>query len=466
MSDESVKRIQASLLRLKTQHTDPLENMLASIFQSQAPEVVELARSCSIPRWFDTELIAALANEPVTAGHAEAILEKINDWEFVQTLGNGRFAYRREIRDHLRLEVQRKSPDRFFLLNHRAHSHFNNKLPADHKINEMSWSQLDGESISALREKIYHLLQIDFEAAFDMFQILFRGAHRLYLIGEASALLKFVMDLNTTNWNENTRNLVDYYKAMQQNADGDRESAEVKLNDLKIRSIPDNLKVQVLTLLGSIYFVTKRLDPAIVVFQEAQKISNSMNLVRQNAVLSNNLGNAYLAKNDLVNAEKHFQQAFVHFQKIGRSEQAQVLNNLGTVRLRQERRSEAFDFLEKSLALKSQIGDQFGAAITQENIGILYQQISADSYNTKTSNENRGKALEYYIKSLETFRLMGAVSNQAKVLYRLANFYHQAQEDNKAKEFLRESLLLYKSVGLKKELENSAPLAKTLGLQI
>lgn len=464
MSDESLKRIQASLLRLKSQKTDPVEGMLESIFQVQAPEVVEFAKRCSIPRWFDPNLIVALADRPISVKLAEDILDKINDWEFVQDLGNGRFAFRREVRQHLLLQMKRDHVELARSLYQRCHSYFDSKLEPLGKLDELVWAKLQGEQASNMREKIYHLLQFDFESGFKLFQKLFHGAHRLYLIGEAAALLKFVLDLESTNWNDDIKNVVDYFKAMQRNTDGDRETALALLIDLKNRSIHSELRIQVLTLLGNIYTEIKEWDSAINVYQEAKELSDSLGLARQSAAISNNLGRVYLDNRDLTNADLYFQQAYAEFKNTRGQEEAQALNNLGNVRLKQEKRKEAYNFFEESIELKLQIGDRYGAAITQKNFGTLCLAISRDSHSSKTEKLNREKALENYLKSLDTFTQMGAVSDQASVLYDLALFYLQIQNKNQSAQYLRDAQSLFRAIGSKKDLENSIPLAKVLGL--
>lgn len=467
MSAPSLLQLQESLKRLKNQNKDPLTIMLESLFRTQSPEVEEATRRCSIPRWFDTALIAALADEPVTSEQARNILDKINDWEFVQDLGEGRFTYRREIRQHLRSQLKESSPALFLTLNERAHSYFDAKLQLTEKIDEMTWVRLQREQISYVREKMYHLLQIDAKSGFSVFQMLFRGAHRLYLLGEAAALLKFVQELETITHDETLCTYLSYFEAMQQNAEGDRESAEEKLVDLKSQLLPKDLKAQILTLLGTIHHSNGNLDVAVDEFQEALKISNALQLPRQSAALLNNLGSVYLTKKDLNNAEKFFQQALAEFKKIGSiTEEAQVLNNLGTVRLQRQQWKQALDFLEKSLSLKSQIGNQFAAATTRVNIGTLYQQMSVEEQNQKASKMIKEKALQHYLESLETFKMMGALSNQAMVLYKLAYFHHEIQDDKKATAFLEEALPIFKTLRLKKDLENAAPLARALHLQI
>lgn len=443
-----------------------LIRMLDSVFSKQPPEVVKTAKSCAIPRWFDVSLISVLADEQISTEQAENMLKTISNWDFVQHLGNGRFAYRREIREHLRSELQSSSYSWFLLLNQRAHSYFNKQLPSGYEISEMSWSQLRGEYRSILREKVYHLLQIDIEAGFSIFQALFRGAHDLFLAGEASALLKIIQNLDMVILNEEQRSRVTYFEAWQESVDGNFEAAESKLSDLLKKSLSLELRSQILILLGKIYESTRNFSKAIEVFLEAQKISLALQLFRQNATLTNNLGVVYWKQGDRSNAEKQFQQALVEFKKTGNvMGESKAYNNLGAIRLEQGERKDAFYYFEKSIALKLQIGDQFGAAITRQNVGIQYQDLSKKDHNKKSSKLSWDKALKNYLESLDVFKLMGALSNQAMVLYRLALLHDEINDDGKARSFLEEALSLFKTLQMKKELSDSVGLVKKLGLQ-
>ena len=440
--------------------------MVNNFLQGEDPDIVKIAKRCSIPRFFHTDLIVALADEPMTTQQAEAILEEINDLELVQDLGNGRFVYRPEVREELRSELQTGAHDLFFLLNQRALAYFDSKLPDGYKVSEMIWGQMRGEQLSALRERIYHLLQINFEAGFSEFQLLLRSAQDLSLVGEASALLKIINSLDKSILNEEQQNRLEYFDAWQKNVEGDSTSAEAKLSHLLTRHLSDALRSQVLTLLGKIYKAATDFDKAISAFQEAQKISLSLQLPRQSAALANDLGDSYYKQKDFGNAEKFFQQALVVFEKISDPiGESKSLNNLGFVRFRQGRWKEAFDLFEKSIALKLQIGDQFGAAITRQNIARQYQELSKRDLNNKSSKLSWEKAFENYLQSLETFRHMGALSNQVQVLSELAQLYLNINDEAQARKFFEEALPIYRTVQLRTELAEFVRLAKQFGLQ-
>jgi tetratricopeptide (TPR) repeat protein len=440
--------------------------MVNDLLQGEDPDIVDIAKRCSIPRFFHAGIMMALADEPMTIQHTESILNEINDLELVQDLGNGSFVFRPELREQVRTELQMHSRDQFLDLNKRAYSYFDSQLPSGYKISEVTWGQLRREQLSALRERIYHLLQIDFEAGFSEFQLLLRGAQDLSLVGEASALLKIINSLDKSLLNEEQQNRLEYFDAWQNNADGDVGSAEAKLSKLLEKTLSDSLRSQVLILLGNIYEDRMRFDKAIEALQEAQKISISLQLPRQSAALANNIGRILYRQKNFANAEKLFQQALDEFEKIGDIVgESKSLNNLGSVRLRQARWKEAFDLFEKSIALKLQIGDYFGAALTRRNIGMQYQELSQYDQNDKSSKLNREKAIQNYLDSLETFTAMGALSNQARVLYELARLYDKVHDEAQARKFLAEALPIYQTLRLKAELNESAWLVKKLGLQ-
>jgi tetratricopeptide (TPR) repeat protein len=143
------------------------------------------------------------------------------------------------------------------------------------------------------------------------------------------------------------------------------------------------------------------------------------------------------------------------------SERAQTLNNLGNVYIKRENWSKALDYYQKSLEIKTNIGDQFGAANTHSNQGTVYQMMANEASGKKQA-ELRQQAVSYFTRSYEVYKTFGARSNQAKLLYKLALIYSQAGDKANARAVLQDALAIFEDLEMP-EFENASKLEKQLG---
>jgi tetratricopeptide (TPR) repeat protein len=461
-SEGAFRRSQEKLQRLKSEGKNSTTNMLDSLLARQSDEIADAARRCAVLRWFNVDLIGVTSSRELKPKQAEEILGAISSWPFVQNFGYGNYAYRNEVQHTLRAQMQTENPELYTEINSRAHAYFDNKLPLSNAIDEMIWVNLQTEQITALRENLYYLLQVDVARGFDLLGQLFQSAQRLYLPGEAAILLKFANEVDKSTLGENYINLLTYYEAALGFSEGDAVSAESKLLTLIEKALDNELSAQVQGQLGAIYAAGGKYDEAIKSFEQAQKIWQKLQLERKRAKLSNNLGNVYMRKNDLGRAERSFNDALDGLKKAGTSsEQALTLNNLGNVYMKQENLSKALEYYQKSLEIKTSIGDQFGAANTYTNLGIVYGLIAKEASGKKQA-EQRQLAVNYYTRSLETYRTFGARSNQGKLLFKLAVLYNEAGDKVKAKEYLPDALDIFRDLEMP-DLENASKLEIQLG---
>jgi tetratricopeptide (TPR) repeat protein len=460
-SEEAFRRSQERLKRLKSEGKSSTAHMVDSRLGRQKDQVADAARRCAVLRWFTVDLIEVIADQELGPEQAAEILATISSWPFVENFGYGTYAYRREVQQYLRTQMQNDDPQLYTEINRRAQVYFEKQLGLSDTIDDMIWVNLQKEQVDALRENLYYLLNVDVTRGFDLLGKLFQSAQRLYLTGEAAILLKFANEIDKSTLSERHRNQLDYYEAVLKFSEGEAPSAESKLLTLMKKVLEDELRAQVQSQLGVIYAADEKYDQAIKVFEQALKIWQQLKREREWAILSNNLGNVYKDKKDLKRAERSLKDALKILEKAGTpSEIALTLNNLGNVQLENEKFSKALEYYQKSLEIKTSIGDQFGAANTHFNLGTVHQRMAQDSYGKKQA-EQRQLAVDYYTRSLEAYRAFGARSNQGKLLYKLAYLYFQAGDKAKAGEYLPDALDIFRDLEMP-DLEKASNLEKML----
>ena len=461
-NEDAFLRNQERAKQLKSAGKSSTGIMIESVLERHSDNVADMARRCAVLRWFTADLIVAIADEPLSAGQAEEILATISSWRFVQNFGYGTAGYRREIQQYLRAELHKENPALYAEIHKRALAYFEKRIGSIDINDEMIWVNLQGDQVTALREYLYYLLHVDVARGFSLLGKLFQSAQRLYMHGEAAILLKFADEIDKATLSENYVNLLSYYEAALEFAEGDAASAEAKLRALMAKTLDNELNAQVQGQLGVICAAGGKFDEAIKFFEQAQKFWQNLKRERERAKLSNNLGNVYMRKNDPGRAERSFSDALSGLNKAGTpSERALTLNNLGNAYMQKENLSKALEHYQKSLDIKKSIGDQFGAANTHSNLGTVYQRMAQEA-SGKKQVEYRQQAAEYYTRSLEAYRTFGARSNQGKLLFKLAYFYYQAGDKPKAREYLPDALEIFRDLEMP-DLENASKLEKQLG---
>lgn len=429
----------------------------------EAAAAREAATACAAPRWFTEDLLAGLVDPPLNGLQAENVLRVMLGWDFVKRMGHGRFAFRDDARAYL-LEQLRVSPANFRLLNERAYRYFQHAVGLTGAPDETVWLRLRPEQVGALREMLYHLLQIDLERGFALFRVLFRGAHQYRLVGEAAGLLRFVLDGNPAALSAGYRDELAYFEAVQAAADYHTQAAETALRGLLERALEQKLRARVLVELGKIEAATGRPEAALEHFGAAQAIWEALDRPRESAAAANNSGSVYLGQGRYAQARRAFEQAVAVLREDGSPlELAQALNNLGAACEGEEEWGRALEQYRLSLEIKQQAGDAFGAARTQVNMGTLYHSQIRDTDNPRRAAQLRDDALGLYNASLQTFRQFGARSETARVLYKLALLYYQSGQVEQARAVLPEALAEYRALTIS-GLESAEKLASRLSL--
>lgn len=459
--EKEFHRRQERLEQQKAQGKSPTASMVDGLLGRQKAEVADMARCCSVLRWFTVDLIRIVADQPLSQEQAAEIFNTITRWRFVQKIDNGTYGYRREVQKYLRSEMQHDNPGLYLEINRRAQAYFEKQMGFVDLNNEMLWVNMQPGQVNALRENLYYLLQLDVKRGFTLLGQLFQGTRRLKLYGESAILLKFAEDVDKSDLDEYYLNRLAYYDAVLEAAEKATVSAEAKLRALMGKRLDDELMALVQGELGAVSVDSKKYDEAIKFFEQAQKIWQKLKRERERAKLSNNLGLVYMRKSDLSRAERSFNDALNGLKKAGTpSERAFTLNNLGNVYKQREKYNQALEYYQNSLAIKTSIGDSYGAANTNTNIGTVYQQMAKDAQGKKQA-EYRQAAIEFYLRSLKTYQAFGSRSNQAKLFYKLALLYFQAGDKTNARVFLEGALEIFRELEMP-DLESAGKLEKLL----
>jgi len=463
MTDDILARFQKSLTELSQQGRSTLAEMVDITLSRKGQDVVIAARRCAVPRWFNAQLLAALA--PEAAGQVEILLTELRTLPYVHELNPLGYAYRPEARDYLLARLRAEDEAQHMVLHRRAHDYFDQRLRVQGlRVEEVSWAALTEEQADYLREKLYHLLFVEPDHGFELLDRLFRGAHRFHLLGEAATLVAFGQDHVTESLSPLNRSRLRYYEAVLAQAHGRWEEAISTLQEiLRNKDLPLDFQARVLAQLGAIQASVSQLDQAIEVFKQSKQIWGRLKDVQRSAALANNLGNAYLAQGDLPRAEKSFAEGLAGLTKVGNlAEQAATYNNLGNIQAQKEDWKKAIEFYKKSLEIKQQIGDRFGVATTQTNLGTVLQRMSQDAPDSRREVEQRSQAIDYYSRSVPVFRQLGARPDLAMSSYKLAVAYQQAGQTDLARQHVQEALEILEALNLP-ERDMARKLAERLG---
>ncbi len=123
---------------------------------------------------------------------------------------------------------------------------------------------------------------------------------------------------------------------------------------------------------------------------------------------------------------------------------ANLLNNKGVIHRQKGELDEALKLYKDCLAIKEEIGEKRGIALSLNNIGVIYNQ-----------KGELGKALEYWEKSLVIKEELGNKQEIASSLSNIGIIYHQKGEPNQALEYYEKSLALREELGNKSEIATS-----------
>lgn len=155
------------------------------------------------------------------------------------------------------------------------------------------------------------------------------------------------------------------------------------------------------------------------------------------ADLLNRLGRLQYVLGELDEALAYLEKSLAIRREIGdRSGEGTTLNNISLIHSARGEYDKALVYLEKSLAIQREIDDRAGEGTTLNNISGVF--LARGDY---------GKALEYLEMSLEITREIGDRSGEGTTLNNISQIYDARGDYGKALEYLETSLTITREIG-------------------
>lgn len=204
-------------------------------------------------------------------------------------------------------------------------------------------------------------------------------------------------------------------------------------------------KAQVLGNLGMIYRNMSSYDNAVDCFTRALEYFAQEGELKYTANTYNHLGNIYRDWNKDSLALSYYNKAYNIFDSIGDKRlKASVINNIGIIYRTRGQYIESIAMQKEALALKAELGNKKGMAASFLGIGISYAQLKLPD-----------SALVYYSRAAEVQKSTGDKIGLGATLGNMAQVYFDKREYSRAKKLLNESNLLAKESHYTELLKNN-----------
>jgi len=191
-------------------------------------------------------------------------------------------------------------------------------------------------------------------------------------------------------------------------------------------------------------------DTALILWQRARDIAEQILASEQQASLKkrysfflatalHKIGRVYQHQVEMKTAYEYYQKSLIIREEIGdKFGAASALNNIGNVLLYQGDMQGALECYQKSFTIKDELGDNGGMANSLNNIGLFYQ--------------NQGSmptALEYYLRSLKIKEEIGDKFGAATSLNNIGNIYFSQKDYPSALDSYKKSLKIREEIDYK-----------------
>lgn len=183
-------------------------------------------------------------------------------------------------------------------------------------------------------------------------------------------------------------------------------------------------------------------DSAISVFQKALALAEDITYDSGKGMALLGLGNTYLSKGDLIQAEAYHRRNIDFAKEVDDFEGlASSHNNLGNIYNEKGEYKKAMEAYTYAAKINTEIGNEKNAGINFANIGLINQKLS-----------NYHKALDYYAKSDSLFKKFDFLPGRAFVLKNMGVVYRNQEKPDEALKKYHQALESYKQMDLKREM--------------
>ncbi|MGC8912703.1 MAG: BREX system ATP-binding domain-containing protein [Thermoplasmata archaeon] len=222
--------------------------------------------------------------------------------------------------------------------------------------------------------------------------------------------------------------------------------------------------IDVKILLGDMLLLSGKYEEAMVMYEDARKIAESVKEMEKLGVAIGRAGLCYHRMGSMNKALEHLTTALEIFEKCGaKKEYARVLRQIGWVYERKGDFEHSLHYVSRSLEITKELGDDAELAdayhrmgTTQLSIGLMEEAEKnltlaieirkknnimkglADSYNNLGilyhDTGEIEKAVEYYLKAKEIYAKIGDIAGESIMSNNLGIIYHDRGEWEKALE--------------------------------
>ncbi len=203
------------------------------------------------------------------------------------------------------------------------------------------------------------------------------------------------------------------------------------LHKLLINSKEDISKVKILNQLGKDYFAAVDYKKAIGYYNDAKKLSASLNDTIYQLTSVTNLGDAYTAQGAYSAALHCYFDALdlMPESKKNSPELARLLSFISISYWRETELLKALEFQKKALAIYLKLGDRKGLAKSYNNLGIIYRSLG-----------NYGYTLDYYFKAVEISKDMADIKTLMNTYNNIGYIYYVLNKYETASKYFSTSL--------------------------
>ena len=190
--------------------------------------------------------------------------------------------------------------------------------------------------------------------------------------------------------------------------------------------------------LGNVYLTRGDLNEAERLYRKALKIEKKLGRQEGMANVYGGLGNVYLTRGDLGKAEQFCRKSLEISEKLGLLElTANQYGSLGNVYATRGDSGKAEGFYRKGLEIDEKLGRLEGMASDYGSLGIVYRR-----------RGDLDEAEEMHLKSLEISEKLGLLEVTAGEYGNLGNVYKRRGDPGKARDFWVRSVELYRRIGI------------------
>jgi len=406
--------------------------ILDELMDRAEPDVAEAIRFCTIPHWFNDEILAWLRGEGrEPSQRTREILAALTGLTFVGPYHDRGYAYHENVRNLLLRRWRQEAAERFQELSGVAAAYYADKLGVrkswlGRMADKIRWAlgrekaPTEEQRTEWQREEMYHLLVADEEQGLGQFHRLFTRARDFYQLSTCTLLLQLVaeqsdhLSRDSQLWAKHYGGQLAYYSAQWAEAQGVFE-------ELMGQELPPRLEPSVTHLLGMVYHDKGEWDKAIECYQRSLAIREKVGDEHEIATTFNGLGEVYRVKREWDKAIEYQQRSLAIWEKMGDEHgMAYNFNNLGAVYHDKGEWDKAIEYFQHSLAIFEKVGDEHSMATTFSNLGEVYRV-----------KREWDKAIECHQRSLVVKEKMGDEYGMAFSYNNIAGLY---QDQGKLKE--------------------------------